>query len=185
MRIVLDMTFDEDLLIRLAGWLTDVNCHWLTKNRAFPSLYASGVIYQIELVETWSDAPTTLLAGHEDCDALACWRAAELLARGWQALRPWDPGYALAKDRQTPAIKAEVYFTAGHPKGQTGTYHCLVRYQVGGVWYTDDPSARLGMHGNTIDPLVWAQWEAAGVRNRVVAAWKNKGVHLVPQRRAA
>lgn len=185
MKVLLNLDFDEDDLVRLAKWLVETNCHRLMALLDFPLLYSSGTIYQTEAVETWQDAPSVLVAGHEDCDSLSCWRAAELLVRGWKALRPWDPGYVLAKARQTPSIKAEVYFTASHARGETGTYHCLVRYQVGGVWYTDDPSAQLGMYSNQIDPLVWEQWRAANVLQPTVLRWADRGVRLESGKRRA
>ena len=104
-----------------------------------------------------------LLQGHEDCDGLASARAGELQARGWRALRPGDDGYVLAQQLRPDPIRAEVMLTTRSRPDDTGLYHCIVRYRVGGRWLRDDPSARLGMNGGRIDPLVKQRWSARAV----------------------
>jgi hypothetical protein len=92
-----------------------------------------------------------LAQGHEDCDALAAARAGELLARGWTALSPEDPGYAQAKASRLTTIPAEVALTTQVRQGSHGLYHCVVRYVVNGTVWFDDPSARLGMLEERLD----------------------------------
>jgi hypothetical protein len=84
--------------------------------------------------------------------ALAAARAGELLARGWRALSPSDPGYAAAKAANLTSIPAEVALTTQLPEGERGgLYHCIVRYVVDGTVWFDDPSARLGMLPERLD----------------------------------
>ena len=147
MRIALKLAFDEQAAVSLLNWLSVQNAELLRVRPELPLLYESGVVYRRERDETWSDVLNTLAQGWEDCDALAAWRVGELMARGWQALRPGDGGYREARRLQPDSIPAEAFLRTRAPHGKTGLYHVVVRYRVGSRWYRDDPSARLGMYG--------------------------------------
>ena len=165
MDIKLRLAFDEKAAVRLLNWLAQENARELRLydrrarrfgSRPLPSLYESGVLYRREEEETWSDYLNLLLQGHEDCDALAAARAGELIARGWRMLRPrsagdavrypGDQGYEIARRDRPKSIHAEVMLTTHAEPGESGLYHCVVRYWLGGRWFRDDPSARLGMY---------------------------------------
>ena len=143
MKIGLKLAFDEGAALRLLNWLALENARILKARPDLPGLYAAGVRYQREADEVWCDYLTLLAVGHEDCDGLAAARAGELLARGGAALSPSDPGYR--RGRNLRAIHAEVVLQTRSGTLEPGLYHCLVRYRIGGDWYRDDPSARLGM----------------------------------------
>lgn len=145
MKISVLLAFDERAAARLLNWLARENALILKANPGLPGLYQSGVKYERERDEVWCDYLNLLTQGKEDCDGLAAARAGELLARGWRALLPGDGGYERAKKLKLKRIYAEVFLRTRAPQGQVGLYHCLVRYRVGGRWYYDDPSARLGM----------------------------------------
>ena len=165
MDIQVRLAFDERAALRLLNWLARENARifHLYDQRAkrhgtapLPGIYESGIVYRREEEEVWSDYLNMLLQGHEDCDALAAGRAGELLARGWRALHPrsatdpmrypGDGGYAAARYVRPRRIRAEVMLTTKTDPGETGLYHCIVRYWVGRREYRDDPSLRLGMH---------------------------------------
>lgn len=167
MDILVRVSFDEQSALELLKAMTRLNARLLTSEPSLPLLYDSGVVYRLEDVETWSDVPHTLLAGHEDCDSLATWRAAELIARGWRALRAGDPGAEEARALRLDTIHAEPMLRTRVPVGVSGTYHVVCRYLVGGRWHVDDPSARLGMRANQIDPTIRARWAQLGVRPTV------------------
>ena len=154
MKIAVKLAFDELGAVRLLNWLAQENAVILRARPDLPLLYDSGVVYRREVDETWSDYLNLLAEGHEDCDALSAARAGELIARGWKALAPGDEGYELAARTKPATIPAEVMLRTRTPRDRPGLYHCVVRYPVGGRWFRDDPSARLGMHG-TIHPSVW------------------------------
>jgi hypothetical protein len=135
MKIAVKLAFDEKGALRLLNWLAQENAIIVRAQPELPLLYDSGVVYRRELDETWCDYLNMLAQGHEDCDGLAAARAGELIAKGWRALSQGD-------------------------QGSPGLYHCIVRYRVGRTWHRDDPSARLGMHGGRIDPLVKQRWSA-------------------------
>jgi len=66
--------------------ITRVNVAWLMTH-AVPLLYRSGVRYQrdperADIGEIWCDAPTILKAGHDDCEGLASFLAAEMRVKG-------------------------------------------------------------------------------------------------------
>lgn len=147
MRIALKLAFDEHAAVSLLNWLAEQNAALLRERPELPLLYGSGVVYRRERDETWSDALNTLAQGWEDCDALAAWRAGELMARGHRALSPGDGGFDEAHRRKLESLPAECFLRTRAPAGQTGLYHVVVRYQVGRRWFRDDPSARLGMYG--------------------------------------
>jgi hypothetical protein len=171
MKIAVMLAFDECAAVRLLNWLAGENARIFrvydrraqAKGEALlPGVYESGVRYEREEEEVWSDYLNLLVQGHEDCDALAAARAGELMARGYRALRPknrldpvrypGDGGFAYARDRKVPSIQAEVIITTRAVNGRPGLYHCIVRYRVGGRTYYDDPSARLGMLGDPSAP---------------------------------
>jgi hypothetical protein len=158
MKIAVKLAFDERGALRLLNWLAQENAILLRAQPDLPLLYDSGVTYRRETDETWCDFLNMLAQGHEDCDGLASARAGELLARGWRALRPGDDGYDDAVRERPASIPAEVMLTTRSRPDNPGLYHCVVRYQVAGRWRRDDPSARLGMNGGRIDPLVKERW---------------------------
>jgi len=162
MKIAVKLAFDEQAALRLLNWLAKENAVILRAQSDLPLLYDSGVVYRRETDETWSDYINLLVQGHEDCDALAAARAGELLARGYQALVPGEPGYQDAQRNKPGSIHAEVLLRTRTQPDRPGLYHCIVRYRVAGRWHRDDPSARLGMHG-TIEASVWKRWLAAGM----------------------
>ena len=161
MKIAVKLAFDERGALRLLNWLAQENAIILRARPDLPLLYDSGVTYQREEDETWSDYLNLLAEGHEDCDALSAARAGELIARGYRALAPGDEGYAEATKLKPATIAAEVMLRTRTRPDRPGLYHCIVRYPVGGKWFRDDPSARLGMYG-TIHPSVWKRRLAAG-----------------------
>lgn len=160
MRIAVKLAFHEQAAVRLLNWLAQENAILLRAQPNLPLLYDSGITYRRERDETWCDFLNMLAQGHEDCDGLAAARAGELLARGWKALRPGDDGYDLAQRERPASLRAEVMLTTRSRTDDPGLYHCIVRYPLGGRWLRDDPSARLGMNGGRIDPLVKQRWAA-------------------------
>ena len=151
MNITVALTFNERDAISLLNWLARCNARLLRERPTLPLLYATSVRYGREDEELWSDFIQLLAQGWEDCDALAAARAGELLARGWRALSPSDPGYAQAKALGLTSIPAEVALTTQVREGGHGLYHCVVRYVVHGTVWFDDPSARLGMLDERLD----------------------------------
>ncbi len=154
MNIVIRLAFEENAAVRLLNWLAGENAiifSMRAKNGRYKykGVYQSGVRYQRESSEIWSDWIYTQLAGVEDCDALAAARAGELIARGARALTPADgDAFWHAKRIGNPGtFRAEVFLRTRTRPGEPGMFHCLVRYKVGNRWYVDDPSARLGMYG--------------------------------------
>ena len=160
MRIAVKLSFDERAALRLLNWLAQENAIILRAQPDLPLLYDSGVLYRREVDETWCDFLNMLAQGHEDCDGLAAARAGELLARGWRALRPGDQGFVEGQREKPMSIPAEVMLTTRSRADEPGLYHCVVRYRIGSTWFRDDPSARLGMNGGRIDPLVKERWAA-------------------------
>jgi hypothetical protein len=160
MRIAVKLAFDEKAALRLLNWLAQENARLLLERPELPLLYDSGVVYRREDDETWCDFINMLAQGFEDCDGLAAARAGELMARGWQALRPGDPGYEQARRQNLHRLDAEVLLRTNTAPDETGLYHCVVRYKVGNQWHRDDPSARLGMHGR-IASEVRQRWATA------------------------
>jgi hypothetical protein len=149
--ITVALTFNERDAVSLLNWLARCNARLLRERPSLPLLYATSVRYGREEEETWSDFIQLLAQGWEDCDALAAARAGELIARGWRALSPRDPGYAAAKAARLESIPAEVALTTTLRPGEHGLYHCIVRYTVAGTAWFDDPSARLGMLPERLD----------------------------------
>ena len=151
MNITVALTFNERDAVSLLNWLARCNARLLRERPSLPRLYDTSVKYGREEEETWSDYIQLLAQGWEDCDALASARAGELLARGWRALSPDDPGYGPAKAARLSSIPAEVALTTTIRHGEHGLYHCIVRYVVNGIVWFDDPSARLGMLPEPLD----------------------------------
>ena len=145
MKIAVKLAFDERAALRLLNWLARENAIILRSRPDLPLLYEAGVVYERERDETWCDYLNMLAQGHEDCDGLAAARAGELLARGYRALEPDDPGYATARRLGLQTIPAEVLLLTDSDGSTPGQYHCIVRYRIAGRWHRDDPSARLGM----------------------------------------
>ena len=173
MRIAVKLAFDEHGALRLLNWLALENAILLRAQPDLPLLYDSGVVYRRETDETWCDYLNMLAQGHEDCDGLAAARAGELVARGAGALRPGDAGLEAARRAGLASIPAEVMLTSRSRPEAPGLYHCTVRYRIAGKWHRDDPSARLGMYGGRIDPLVKQRWAArAEAQTRPERAWR-------------
>lgn len=102
MKIRVLLSFDERAALRLLNWLARENARIYQRRKDLPGLYASGVVYRRERVETWCDVLHLYQQGHEDCDGLSAARAGELLARGWRALSPGDGGPSRRGIRDTP-----------------------------------------------------------------------------------
>ncbi len=151
MNITVALTFNERDAVSLLNWLARCNARLLRERPSLPLLYETSVRYGREEEETWSDFIQLLAQGWEDCDALAAARAGELLARGWRALSPADPGYAEARALGLTSIPSEVALTTTLRHGEHGLYHCVVRYVIDGTIWFDDPSARLGMLPERLD----------------------------------
>lgn len=148
MDIIIRLAFHEHGALRLLNYLAYENAIIFVQRPELPNLYDSRVRYRREKREIWSDVLNTLRAGHEDCDALSAWRAGELIARGADALLPFDDGYKEARREKLTHIAADCIFkTPSDKKNPGGLYHCITRYWVGKNQYYDDPSARLGMNG--------------------------------------
>ena len=157
MDITVKLAFHEEGAVRLLNWLAAENARVLRARPDLPLLYDAHVVYRREEHEAWCDVLNMLARGWEDCDGLAAARAGELIARGHLALREGDGGFETARRLRLARIDAEVLLRTSSTPDHPGLYHCLVRYRVGGRWYRDDPSARLGMNG-PIDPEVQARW---------------------------
>ena len=169
MIIKVALTFNERDAVSLLNWLARCNARLLRERPSLPLLYATSVRYEREEEELWSDYIQLLAQGWEDCDALASARAGELIARGWKALSPRDPGYAAAKAANLATIPAEVALTTAVRQGEHGLYHCVVRYVVNGTVWFDDPSARLGMlperlNGQECHERIVTRVRLAGIR---------------------
>lgn len=105
------------------------------RGRPFPELYRSGVRYEREAaapgrldaagkparLEEWRTIPAVLARGSGDCEDLAAWRTAELLAAGA------DARVMLVRRPPIP--------------GRRGLLHIL----VWAPWGQEDPSVALGM----------------------------------------
>lgn len=154
MQIMLRMDFAELGVLRILQALAEHNAALIRLRPELPLLYDSCVVYKPEADETFSDYLHMLKVGQEDCDALAAARSGELLARGWRALRAGEGGFKVAMSRRPTSIPAQVMLTTRTRLGQSGLYHCIVRYWIEGVEYRDDPSARLGMNGRQVDPSI-------------------------------
>ena len=170
MDIKVALTFNERDAVSLLNWLARCNARLIRDQPKLPRLYDSRVRYEREEEETWSDYIQLLAQGNEDCDALAAARAGELIARGWTALSPLDPGYAQAKASRLTTIPSEVALTTQVRPGSHGLYHCVVRYVVNGTVWFDDPSARLGMLEERLD--------GRQCHARIVQRVRLGGVHL-------
>jgi len=163
MEVGLFFTFSEYTALRLAQWMAKENARLHSLYPDLPLLYDSGIVYRREKAEKWMDYQHMIAQGHDDCDGLAAARVGEIMFYGVDAIQRGDPGYAAAKRLRPSRIKAECMLKTRTKPGQHGIYHVLCRYRIGGRWYMDDPSARLGMHGEWIDPIVLARWQDAGL----------------------
>ena len=189
MDITVALAFSERDAVSLLNWLARCNARLLRERPTLPLLYATSVRYGREEEETWSDFIQLLAQGWEDCDALAAARAGELLARGWKALSPRDPGYAAAKAANLASIPAEVALTTTLRPGEHGLYHCVVRYVVNGTVWFDDPSARLGMlperlNGQECHERIVTRVRLAGIRRDPEQA-RRRRPHRPPRSRRA
>lgn len=89
------------------------------RERSFPPLYQSGVLYKREAGEDWLTIAELFALGFGDCEDLAAARCAELNHAG-----------------EAASIRVHV--------AQRGLLHITVRRADGTI---EDPSARLGMRG--------------------------------------
>jgi hypothetical protein len=103
---------------------TRLNEELLRARDSTPSVYGSGVRYEIEPPgrEDWDPADVLLRRGWGDCEDLAAWRAAELRDVGERA-------------------RADTYVSRERPDGSR-VWHAVVVRSDGSV---EDPSAHLGM----------------------------------------
>jgi len=165
-RVTLGLTWGEDVrqgegrFLRLLDFLVGENVRILKADPEIPLLYDSGVFYERERDELWLDVLELLIQGFEDCDGLCAYRTAEIQAHGWRALRQGDPGFRAAMKHRPRRIRAEPMLVTNTAPGRPGVYHCVSRYRINRRWYVDDPSARLGMNGGTIDPFVLGRWRS-------------------------
>ncbi|MFZ5480637.1 MAG: hypothetical protein ACOZNI_27995 [Myxococcota bacterium] len=180
MNITVALTFNERDAVSLLNWLARCNARLLRERPSLPLLYATSVRYAREEEETWSDYIQLLAQGWEDCDALASARAGELIARGWRALSPRDPGYTEARAARLESIPAEVALTTHVREGGHGLYHCIVRYVVNGSVWFDDPSARLGMLEERLDGRQCH--ERIVTRVRLAGLRRDPDAHRTPRR---
>lgn len=167
---------------RVLTWLNTMvlhNADLMLAHPGLPLLYDSGVVYEREGEERFSDYLEVLKLGTEDCDSLAPARAGELVARGWRALGAGDDGFEVALRLRPSTIDAKVYLTtASRPGDPSPLYHVEVEYWLGGRRYTDDPSERLGMNG-IIDPAVRGRWARTGARAGARFLTRNETVRAV------
>ena len=151
MNIKVALTFNERDAVSLLNWLARCNARLLRERPSLPLLYATSVKYGREEEETWSDYIQLLAQGWEDCDALAAARAGELIARGWKALSPRDPGYAAAKATGLTTIPAEVALTTSVRKASTGSTTASSATSSTAPPGSTTPRARLGMLPERLD----------------------------------
>jgi hypothetical protein len=105
------------------------NMVWLSLNPKAPLLYQAGVEYVREgSPEVWLDIPAILKQGHDDCEGLAAWLAAEMRLRSPNSVTKRKHPLATVKLARTK---------------RAGLWHAVVQDQESGVVY--DPSKRLGM----------------------------------------
>jgi hypothetical protein len=156
--------FDEVAMQALGQTLALHNARLYRARPDLPGLYRSGVVYRQEHGELWSDVVRMYARGREDCDALAAARAGELLARGWRALLPADPGYRLAKRAALTSIPTTFLLVRSTPS----LLHAVVSYRIGRHTLSDDPSARLGMNGGLVDRHVLALWQREQITPRLL-----------------
>lgn len=157
MQIILKIDFQERGVLHILNALVEHNCELLRMNPQWPLLYDACVIYRRESQETFVDYAQILAQGGDDCDSLACARAAELRVRGFAALRPHEPGFSLAQRFKPASIEADVMLTTRTKPHQRGLFHCITRYWIGQQEFRDDPSARLGMLQSRVDPNIAQQ----------------------------
>jgi hypothetical protein len=134
-----DRVRSEQSLLLLMEAMCAINQLHL-RQRSYPKLYESGVVYRREDgTENWLDIPHVVAAGSGDCEDLVFWRVAELRKAGVKAA-------PFAKWRRVNgAFK----------------YHALVRRYAPGrdhlgrlvnsTKWLEDPSRRLGMNGPNDD----------------------------------
>ncbi len=105
-------------------------------NYNIPPLYDSKIIYKLESApEKWWDAPAIAIAGFDDCEGLAAYRAGELQAREGLNADVWTRRIQPPQDERFTGYKA---------KGRL--FHALTRVREKGKKDAyDDPSVRLGM----------------------------------------
>ena len=168
MRLAIDIgRWSMDALLHMGEVVTSYNVSHPAFANA-PLLYDTGVVYQLDPEdEPWMTFDQVYARGAGDCEDLGGWRAAELRARGWRALRAGDGGFEEAQRLQPSTIRAWADVLE-YPGRQ---YHVVAHYEVGGVIHQDDPSARLGMRLGNIDPAVLDRWNRAGVRPKARPRW--------------
>lgn len=115
-------------LVHLLDALTAMNVDYLKAYPDTPPIYKSGVRYNTEVDENWKAIPDIIKDGEGDCEDLACWRAAELIMRGYDAM-PVMTYKRIQRDG------AEDFFL----------YHVTVLVNYRGRKIRLDPSRALGM----------------------------------------
>jgi len=145
-RAVIEPPGLTDLVVSsLTRALFRIDLDYLLRNPDTPKLYQSGVRYQREPQgqERWLSVPFVLQQRQGDCEDLASWLAAEIVADASRAgkfdLRQWLRRDA-ALQQQLPARPT---FRSGSTSGGANVYHVLTA--VGAAGRTEDPSRRLGM----------------------------------------
>jgi len=124
-------TLNDRVVEILCDALTQIDLDYLRHHPETPPIYRSGVRYIREPFrqpcgDHWRAIPWVIEAGGGDCEDLACWRAAELIAGGKKARPIWSK-------KQHP----------GPPGVGLGVlYHILVELPCGEI---EDPSKVLGM----------------------------------------
>ncbi len=117
-----ERAYSERVLKGLLRALTRANLAYLQTHSLAPLLYRAGVRYRAETFpsEQWKGIAEVIRDRHGDCEDLACYRSAELIARGLSA---------------QPVFRWRAL-------GRLSIYHILVRYPDGSI---EDPSLLLGM----------------------------------------
>jgi hypothetical protein len=116
--------------------MTRIGMAYLMSHRV-PLLYESGVRYRRDptrgdIGEVWSDIPTILKDGYDDCEGLAWFLAAEMRTRGPNS----------ETKNKVPAATVRCKTTS-----MPGMLHAIVFDPTSGrVW---DPSRRLGMNAKS------------------------------------
>ena len=122
----------------LEGWfeaMTRTNSIWLLSNPDAPLLYESGVRYRrdpdrapLDITEIWMDIPNILKTGHDDCEGLSSFLAAECRVRAPNSLGP--------RKRKLAGVRLKITKTPG-----------LLHAQVYDPETNEifDPSRKLGM----------------------------------------
>jgi hypothetical protein len=143
-----DRERSQKVLLILMDALANVNMTWLKTYPDTPALYNAPVKYHFDPDEPdpWQDISSTLKKGWGDCEDLACWRIAELRAKG---------------------IEAHPYIRWRRNAEGKYTYHALVLWPDGRV---EDPSVAMGMRGEMLRAPCWLSDVSPGLGMRTEVA---------------